>query len=72
MAGERVCFLASRAALTIAVSFDTEHLHLHPHPATVFEGRLVNRETGDYKGYPLAQDEWPAGIVEIYASHVRD
>lgn len=44
----------------------------YKHQETVFEGRLVNRETGDYKGYPLAQDEWPAGIVEIYASHVRD
>ena len=34
--------------------------------------RLVNRETGEYKGYPLEQDEWPDGIAEIYADHVRD
>ena len=39
---------------------------------TVFEGRLVNRETGEYKGYPLHSDEWPDGIEEIYADHVRD
>ena len=44
----------------------------YKHQETVFEGRLVNRETGDYKGYPLDQNEWPAGIVEIYANHVRD
>ena len=44
----------------------------YKHEGTVFEGRLVNRETGEYKGYPLDRDEWPAGIDEIYAHHVRD
>ena len=39
---------------------------------TVFEGRLVNRETGEYKGYPLRRDEWPAGIEEAYAVQDRD
>ena len=34
---------------------------------TVFEGRLVNREAGSYKGYPLNEDEWPDGIEKIYA-----
>lgn len=34
---------------------------------TVFEGRLVNREVGTYKGYPLDGDEWPPGIEVIYA-----
>jgi hypothetical protein len=29
---------------------------------TVYEGRLVNRETGWYKGYPLEVDEGPEGI----------
>ena len=33
---------------------------------TVFEGRLVNRGNGAYKGYPLYQDEWPAGIQGLY------
>ena len=42
----------------------------YKHQETVFEGRLVNRETGEYKGYPLNQDEWPAGIEEIYANQV--
>ena len=28
----------------------------------VLEGRLVNCETGEYKGYPLGRHEWPAGI----------
>ena len=34
---------------------------------TVFEGRLVNQGNGAYKGYPLYEDEWPAGIEELYA-----
>ena len=34
---------------------------------TVFEGRLVNRGNGAYKGYPLYADEWPAGIQDLYA-----
>ena len=34
---------------------------------TVFEGRLVNREAGTCKGYPLDEDEWPPGIEVIYA-----
>lgn len=29
---------------------------------TVYEGRLVNKETGEYKGYHLESDEWPEGI----------
>lgn len=29
---------------------------------TVFEGRLVNREQGWYKGFPLQPSEWPPGI----------
>lgn len=28
----------------------------------VYEGRLVNREAGWYKGYPLERDEWPIGM----------
>ena len=38
----------------------------------VLEGRLVNRETGEYKGYPLGRHEWPAGIEETHAVQVRD
>lgn len=39
---------------------------------TVFEGRLVNRGAGSYKGFPLDQDEWPKGIEEKYAwPHLR-
>ena len=41
-------------------------------PRLPYRGRLVNREAGEYKGYPLDRDEWPAGIEEIYANHVRD
>lgn len=33
---------------------------------TVFEGRLVNKGAGWYKGYPLSPDEWPPGIAEVY------
>jgi hypothetical protein len=36
------------------------------HEDTVYEARLVNRETGEYKGYPLANDEWPHGLTSIY------
>lgn len=28
----------------------------------VFEARLVNREQGEYKGYPLEQAAWPEGL----------
>ena len=35
---------------------------------TVFEGRLVNRELGSYKGYPLNKNEWPRGIEKKYAT----
>ena len=34
---------------------------------TVFEGRLVNKGLGEYKGYPLDRDEWPRGIEDMYA-----
>jgi hypothetical protein len=27
-----------------------------------YEGRLVNRELGQYKGYPLRPEEWPEGV----------
>ena len=39
---------------------------------TVYEGRLVNRGAGQYKGYPLHRNEWPRGIEEIYGGQVRD
>lgn len=35
---------------------------------TLFEPRLVNRERGSYKGYPLDTDEWPKGIELLYAA----
>jgi len=34
----------------------------HREGDVVFEGRLTNREAGEYKGYPLLRDEWPAGL----------
>ena len=40
----------------------------YKHEQVVFEGRLVNRTLGDYKGYPLAEDEWPHGIESIYGT----
>ena len=33
---------------------------------TVFEGRLVNRGNGTYKGFPLLRSEWPKGIEDWY------
>lgn len=38
----------------------------YKHEGTVYEPRLVNRESGEYKGYPLADDEWPPGLHAIY------
>jgi len=32
----------------------------------VYEARLVNRGSGEYKGYALEEEEWPNGIDEIY------
>ena len=34
----------------------------HREGDVVFEARLVNREKGSYKGYPLNEDERPPGI----------
>lgn len=39
----------------------------YKHDDTVFEGRLVNRGVGAYKGYPLHRNEWPEGIEALYA-----
>mgnify|MGYP000700245894 CR=1 FL=1 len=32
----------------------------------VYEARLINRELGQYKGYPLNDDEWPAELGSYY------
>jgi len=32
----------------------------------VYEARLVNSGTGEYKGYALEPDEWPRGIDRYY------
>ncbi len=34
----------------------------HIRGGTCYEGRLINRESGEYKGYPLEDAEWPQGI----------
>lgn len=34
----------------------------HRQGHTIFEGRLTNREKGEYKGYPIEPDQLPAGI----------
>ncbi|MDE0627650.1 MAG: hypothetical protein OXH99_14750 [Bryobacterales bacterium] len=39
----------------------------YKHDETVYEGRLVNREQGQYKGYPLEKSEWPAALMGINA-----
>ena len=33
---------------------------------TVYEGCLINRGLGEYKGYPLREDERPAGIERCH------
>ena len=34
----------------------------HKEEEVVFEARLVNQGTGEYKGYPLNPEEWPQGL----------
>ncbi|MEA2489604.1 MAG: hypothetical protein QOH21_1396 [Acidobacteriota bacterium] len=34
--------------------------------SVVYEGRLINQELGEYKGYPLEPGEWPPGITNLY------
>ena len=36
------------------------------HEGVVFEGRLINREAGEYKGYPLEPGQGPHGLEELY------
>ncbi|MEK7401437.1 MAG: hypothetical protein AABZ80_03645 [Gemmatimonadota bacterium] len=38
----------------------------HKEGSIVYLARLVNRELGEYKGWPLNQDEWPGGIERYY------
>ena len=38
----------------------------HKENGVVFEGRLTNRGSGHYKGYPLDSSEWPSGIEALY------
>lgn len=38
----------------------------HKEKETVYEARLVNRELGEYKGYPLNETEWPEGLDAVY------
>jgi len=33
---------------------------------TVYEARLLNRELGEYKGYPLNRSAWPEGLDVVY------
>jgi len=32
----------------------------------VYEGRLVNRGNGAYKGWRLTKEEWPRGLDDLY------
>ncbi|MFZ1728691.1 MAG: hypothetical protein WAV84_01065 [Bacteroidota bacterium] len=32
----------------------------------VYEARLVNAGTGEYKGYPISDKEWPKGVEAYY------
>jgi hypothetical protein len=34
--------------------------------AVAYEGRLINSGTGEYKGWPLAETEWPSALLTIY------
>jgi hypothetical protein len=51
----KIIAISQPAPLSMAV------LRFYQDGDTVYEGRLVNREQGQYKGYPLGEDEWPIG-----------
>jgi hypothetical protein len=34
----------------------------HLQDGVMYEGRLVNQELGQYKGWPLDPDQWPEGV----------
>jgi len=38
----------------------------HKEGDLIYEARLVNRELGEYKGYPLNKTEWPEGLDLVY------
>lgn len=40
----------------------------YKHDGVVYESRLVNKDDGSYKGYPLEDDEWPPGIDTKYGA----
>ena len=64
--------VATRRASSVESARRTASTGFLDSTGTVFEGRLVNRVTGEYKGYPLHPGEWPRGIEEIYVGPVRD
>jgi len=37
----------------------------HKEGSVVYEARLVNRDLGEYKGYPLDETEWPDGLDSV-------
>jgi hypothetical protein len=38
----------------------------YKHEGIVYEARLVNRDSGQFKGYPLNENEWPKDIGNYY------
>jgi hypothetical protein len=53
---------AIRKGKTGAWTGDFPRYAWHREGDTVFEARLVNEISGDYKGYALKREEWPDGL----------
>ena len=55
-----------RGAISSLLEGDFPRYAWHKEGDIVYEARLVNRELGEYKGYPLNDTEWPEGLDSVY------
>jgi hypothetical protein len=54
-----------RGAISGLLEGDYPRYAWHKEDEVVYEARLVNRELGEYKGYPLNDTEWPEGLDSV-------
>lgn len=55
-----------RGAISSLLEGDFPRYAWHKEEEVVYEARIVNRELGEYKGYPLNDTEWPEGLDSVY------
>lgn len=51
---------------TMAGDFPKQLWYKDPDSGVVYEGYIVNRVQGSYKGYPIEPDQWPRGLDRYY------